>query len=199
MADRPQQESSDTRVEVQGDASESASPIPLFVSLFIAEQPRIHRCIVALLGTEQDADDVLQETATVLWRKFAEFEPGSSFFAWASKAAYFSVLQHRRRKGRDVPSLDESVLDQIAVLCTRDDSLLNIRQTALQQCLEKLNPRDRSLIDGYYLKQSKGNELAAELGRPEKSIYRSLGRVRRTLIDCVRRALAVAEREGGCS
>lgn len=193
MADVPQKP-----VESPENATEFGSPIPRFVSLFIADQPRIYRCIVTLLGSEQDADDVLQETATVLWRKFAEFQPGTSFFAWASKSAYYAVLQHRERKGRSVPCLDQDVLEQIAALSAADDSLLNIRQTALQLCLDKLTPRDRSLIDDYYLKQTKGKDIATQLGRPEKSVFRSLGRIRRTLVECVRRMLAVAEREGGC-
>jgi RNA polymerase sigma-70 factor (ECF subfamily) len=171
-----------------------ATPNNEFVSLFLADQRRIHRYIVMLLSSQQDADDLLQETAAVLWRKFKEFERGTSFFSWASRTAYLLVLEYRRRKQREVAPLDEDVLELFVQLSSGDDSVLEVRMAALEQCLSKLTPNDRHLIERSYSGQLSGRELALELKRPEKSIYRSLGRVRRTLIECVRRLLAASER-----
>jgi RNA polymerase sigma-70 factor (ECF subfamily) len=178
-------------------AHESAAIAPQFVALFLADHRRLYRYIVALLGTEQDADDVLQETAAVLWRKFSDFESGSSFFAWACKAAFLAVLEYRRRKGREVAPLDQDVLEQIAALSARDFGTAQLRRTALEECLGKLTPRDRTLIDRCYSTNVKTKEVAAELGRPETSVYISLGRIRRALLECIRRTIAVAEREEG--
>ena len=171
-----------------------ATPNNEFVSLFLADQRRIHRYIVMLLSSQQDADDLLQETAAVLWRKFKEFERGTSFFSWASRTAYLLVLEYRRRKQREVAPLDEDVLELFVQLSSGDDSVLEVRMAALEQCLNKLTPNDRHLIERCYSGELSGRELALELKRPEKSIYRSLGRVRRTLIECVRRLLAASER-----
>jgi RNA polymerase sigma-70 factor (ECF subfamily) len=179
--------------------SQRGGPAPEFVSLFLAHQWRIHRYIVALLSTQQDAEDLVQETAALLWRKFDEFERGTSFFAWACKTAYLLVLEYRRRKGREATPLNHEVLEQLADFASQEDSSVDIHLSALDQCLQKLTPKDRELVERCYALNVKVKEIATQLGRSEKSIRKSLGRVRRLLIECVRRTLAVAEHGGGSS
>jgi RNA polymerase sigma-70 factor (ECF subfamily) len=168
-----------------------------FMSLFLEHQRRIHGYLVVLLSGHQDADDLLQETAAVLWRRFHEFEPGTNFFAWACKTANLVVLGYRRRKGREAAMLDDTILEKIAACAINEDTLLVHRLAALEVCLEKLVPNDRLLIDRCYLANAKAKDVAVELGRPETSVYKSLGRIRRALLECIRRSLAAAEREGG--
>jgi RNA polymerase sigma-70 factor (ECF subfamily) len=143
---------------------------PGFVSLFLADQRRLYRYIVALLGTEQDAEDVLQETAAVLWKKFADFKPGTSFLAWGCKIAYLTVLEHRRRKGKRLALLDPDVLEHLAAMLPPGEGPQQLRLDALEHCLGKLNPIDRELVDRCYAPQVKIKAIAAELGRPETSV-----------------------------
>jgi RNA polymerase sigma-70 factor (ECF subfamily) len=169
-----------------------------FVSLFLTEQRELHRYIVTLLAGHQDADDLLQETAGVLWRKFDEFQRGTSFYAWACKTAYLLILEYRRRKGREALAIDRDVLNTLATTVVEDDATDEIRITALEHCLAKLTPHDRQLIDRFYTEKVKVKEIAREMQRPEKSIYRTLGRIRLALSQCMRRWLASADgREGG--
>jgi RNA polymerase sigma-70 factor (ECF subfamily) len=180
-----------------GSRLEESPPSIEFVTLFLAEQRRLHRYIVTVLTRQQDADDLLQETVAVLWRKFDEFERGSSFFSWACKTAYLLVLEHRRRQRRDAIVLDEDVLEHVAAVAASDEPGLHMHVGALEKCLDALAPKDRQLIERCYFAKTRPKDLAAEMNRPEKSIYRSLGRIRRVLIECIRRALASAEHRGG--
>jgi RNA polymerase sigma-70 factor (ECF subfamily) len=41
-----------------------------------------------------------------------------------------------------------------------------------------------------YLAGVTGEEVAHQMGRPANSVYQSLGRVRRVLLECVRRRLS---------
>jgi RNA polymerase sigma-70 factor (ECF subfamily) len=52
-----------------------------FGRLFVRYQSRIYGFIRSLVVHRDDAEDLLQETASVLWRKFGEFRPGSDFLA----------------------------------------------------------------------------------------------------------------------
>src|SRR5262245_8265994 len=72
-----------------------------FLQLFLANERRIYAFILALVPVWSDADDLLQETSAVLWRKLDEFQPGSDFVAWALKIARFEVLNYRKRQSRD--------------------------------------------------------------------------------------------------
>ena len=52
-----------------------------FGRLFVQYQPRIYGYIRSLVADRSDAEDMLQETASVLWQKFDEFTPGTNFLA----------------------------------------------------------------------------------------------------------------------
>ena len=74
-----------------------------FMRLFLSCQPRIFAFIRSLVFSRADADDVLQETALVLWEKFARFEPGTRFDRWAFRIAHFQVMYHRQKKRVEHP------------------------------------------------------------------------------------------------
>ena len=54
-----------------------------FVLLITRHQAAIYAYILTLHPNRVAAQDILQETNLVLCRKVAEFEPGTSFKAWA--------------------------------------------------------------------------------------------------------------------
>ena len=77
------------------DHSATADPTPRyeeFVRLFVAHEGRLRAFIRALLPTWADVDEVMQETSLVAWRKFARFERGTNFMAWAATIARFEAL-----------------------------------------------------------------------------------------------------------
>ena len=45
-----------------------------FMRLLVANQPKIYAAIRSLGLRQHDAEDVLQDTASVLWRRFDEFQ-----------------------------------------------------------------------------------------------------------------------------
>ena len=62
--------------------------------------------------------------------------------------------------------------------------------SALLVCLARLAPADRELIRLRYAPSETGKSLARKLGRPANSVYQSLSRIRRALLECVKRRLA---------
>ena len=58
-------------------------------------------------------------------------------------------------------------------------------EKALEQCLEKLTPPQRTLVETAYAPGVRIDELARVSGRTAMSIYKSLHRLRMTLADCV--------------
>jgi RNA polymerase sigma-70 factor (ECF subfamily) len=57
-------------------------------------------------------------------------------------------------------------------------------------CLKKLKAPDRELVRRRYAPGSSGKSVAEVLDRPANSVYQSLGRIRRTLLECVNRQLS---------
>jgi RNA polymerase sigma-70 factor (ECF subfamily) len=70
----------------------------------------------------------------------------------------------------------------------------DFRHAALKNCLGKLKPKDRELLDARYCRNTPLGDLAAKLARPVGTIKKSLQRIRRALQGCIERTLASEER-----
>jgi RNA polymerase sigma-70 factor (ECF subfamily) len=162
-----------------------------FLGLLTAHQSSLYAYIVSLLPNRQQADDILQETNVVLWRKAEEFRDGSSFLAWACQVAYFNVLSHRRRMSRDKHTFGDELFDYLAERqCERVEATED-RQAALRRCLEKLPPKHRQLIEARYQPGASVRRMADERKTTEGALSQSLYRIRATLLECIKRNLPV--------
>jgi RNA polymerase sigma-70 factor (ECF subfamily) len=162
-----------------------------FVQLFTRSQRRLYLHILVQAPNPLDAEEILQETNIVIWSKCERFQPGTNFFAWACQIANYEVLRFRDRRRRDRLCFSEEFIRQVAEESEQSSDALEARRAALLECLAKLRPQDRELIQRRYAPGESGKNLAELLGRPANSVYQSLGRIRRTLFECIHRRLAV--------
>ena len=65
---------------------------------------------------------------------------------------------------------------------------------ALRECMDKLVPVDRQLIDLPYVEELGAQQIAERMGRSRQSVCNSLSRIRRQLFECVARKLGQEER-----
>jgi RNA polymerase sigma-70 factor (ECF subfamily) len=65
----------------------------------------------------------------------------------------------------------------------------------LENCLGKLAEGDRTLIRQRYQPNTTVQQLASDIGRSANSVSKSLGRIRRVLLECIDRTLALEGRE----
>ena len=159
-----------------------------FTRLLAKHQSRIYNYIYTILPNWADADEVFQETSVVLWRKFEEFRPGSNFFQWAARIAYFKVLSYRKKQKHSFLMGSDAFVELVAEeMSSRADQLVE-RERALAGCIAKLREKDRDLINRRYAPDGTVKGVADQLGCPVKSIYAALGRIRRALLECVDRA-----------
>jgi RNA polymerase sigma-70 factor (ECF subfamily) len=161
-----------------------------FVKLLTTSQRRIFAHIVNFLPNSADAEEVLQETNVVLWSKAQEFTPGTLFSAWACKVAYLQVLAFRKRVQRNRITFSSELMETFAEEVAQVDYQDDHRRALLSDCMQKLRPGDRELVSHRYIAGSTPPQIAEKTNRPLKSIYRSLGRIRILLFDCVRNKLA---------
>ena len=160
-----------------------------FGRLFVQYQPRIYGYIRSLLLHRADAEDVLQETASVLWRRFAEFQPGSNFLAWALSVARFQVMYFRQKQKRDVLRFSEEFHEALAADTVDESVRLSDLQQFVDECMDKLPPADRELFKMRCASGATTKSLAEELGRPHSTVYNAISRIRRWLAECVDRAM----------
>lgn len=161
-----------------------------FIRLFTTAQRPLFLHILPLVGHAADADEVLQETNLVMWAKRQQFQPGTSFLAWGRAIARLEVFRFRRTRGTKLKFLEGELLDAVVSRAEESSDELERRQEALAVCLAQLRSRDRELIQLRYTPGVTGDDIAAQLGRPANSVYQSIGRIRRSLADCIQRRLA---------
>ncbi len=170
----------------------SSPPDEDFVRLFTRYQRPLFLYLLSRVPNPVEAEEILQETNIIIWRKFEQFTPGTNFLAWASQIAKYEVLKYRERHQRDKKHFSDRVVEELAVTDSEeleDGSQWEERRQALINCLGKLRPKDRELIERRYRPGESGLSLAELLERPINSIYQSLGRIRRTLLECIHREM----------
>ena len=168
----------------------SAGPDEEFVRLFTAAQRALYLSILPLVHSPTDAEEVLQEANIVILSKWSQFTPGSNFLAWCRAIARLEVFRFRRRNFHRIQLLDDDVMQLIADKIEEEPIDTERDRKVLLECLGKLRESDRDLIRRRYASGATGDQVAHQLGRPANSVYQSLGRIRRMLLECIRRRLA---------
>ena len=156
-------------------------------------QQRLYAYIITLLPDSERAQDVLQETNLVLWRKGHEFVAGTNFGAWAAKIAYYQVLAYRKRHSQDRHVFDDELLRDIATEAFQSTHKPDDRQDALKRCLEGLSVPERDLLARRYAGGASVQRLAGQLKRSVGTLSQQLYRIRTGLARCVESRLAAQE------
>jgi RNA polymerase sigma-70 factor (ECF subfamily) len=149
--------------------------------------------VLAAVRNHHDAEDIWQETCLVACRKAETFAEGTNFVGWVRTIAMNTVRAHWRKAGRSV-SVDDDVLDALAGAAAQagDNAEAHDRMQALSRCLEKLNDRQRALLESRYRDEVDVEGIASRLGKAVDAVYKALLRLRVKLRECIARSLAKA-------
>ncbi len=113
---------------------------------------------------------------------------------WAIAVARFQVMAFRRKQRRDVLTFGQPFLNIAQKGASAAVDQFDDVQAALDQCLAKLSEDDHNLFRSRYLPGAEVSRIAAELGRPLRTVYHALDRIHRALAECIERYLAQERR-----
>jgi RNA polymerase sigma-70 factor (ECF subfamily) len=167
-----------------------------FMRLFLGSEKEIFRYVAVLVPRVADAQDVVQQTAIALWKKFEQYDATQPFTPWACRFALLEARQFLRRDQRWGTLIDDGLADALVERRAALNEEMDRRFSYLSDCLSKLAPEQRQTVERYYYERRPVEELAAQGGRSVEAIYKALQRIRQALFDCVTRALKA---EGGAS
>lgn len=160
-----------------------------FVQLLVSEQTRLLHYITMLLGDIHEAQNVLQESNLVLWRKAQEFELGSNFTAWSRRIAYWQVRAYVRDAHRDRLVFDEALASQLAEV-NSEESVGSETRLALRHCVSGLRPAQRRLLKLRYEMGLPIKALSERLQKSQSSVKVGLMRIRQALLRCIESKVA---------
>jgi RNA polymerase sigma-70 factor (ECF subfamily) len=166
-------------------------------SLFLQHASSIRGYVLGLVGDTAAADDLFQDVFLTIVAREADFRRDGDFLAWVRGIVRFKVLEYYRRQ-RSAPLLfDEALLKRIAESwehAERRRELWERRRNALAQCLERLSPRARQIINLRYADQPlTPPEIARRVGWTTPSVNVALARARAFLRKCTREYFAPGE------
>lgn len=163
----------------------SRQPAP-FIELLNAHQNRLYGYLYSLVLNFDDAEDLYQEVATLLWKKFDQYEPNTDFGRWAIRVAHLTVKNFIRRRRRSKVMYSDEVLDQVMESQSAVATAAMIERTeALALCMERLTESDRELVESCYGGDMKIRDVAQRDGRSPDAIYAALYRIRKALFKCI--------------
>lgn len=161
--------------------------------LWVQAQPVVSAFIASLIPEVNDADDILQTVALTAIRKFEVFDKNRSFVAWVIGIAKNEIHTHHRKKGKQAMSLDIKTMEHIAKVYTDDAEavydLRNDLNKALDQCINKLKGKWRTILELHYLRELTAARISQQLGMSKNNVLVTLSRIRGALRDCVNRQL----------
>ncbi len=172
---------------------DEASRHRAFLRQFTANEAAIRAFVRRLVPARADADDIMQDVSVVLWEKFESFLEDGNFRAWAFGVARFEVLAWLRDKGRDRLVLSEKVVERFGEEAESAEPRLARQREALERCIVEVAPAQRDLLLRAYEPGARIADLARASRRSEPGFYQWLYRMRKLLLECIRRNLAKEE------
>lgn len=134
-----------------------------FEALVAARLNRAYRTASAILGSEADAYDVVQDAFVAIWRHLPKLRDRTKFDAWLNKMIVNrcrDVLRQRRRSR-------EVALDGALDLQSEDSIGRAADMAAITTAFERLSVGHRHLLVMHHLHRVPVADLAMELGIPE--------------------------------
>lgn len=141
----------------------AAGDVDAFEALVAARLNRAFRTASAILGSEADAYDVVQEAFVATWRHLPKLRDRTRFDAWLNKMIVNRCrdVLRRRRRSREV------ALDGALDLRSEDSMDAASDMAALTTAFERLSVDHRHLLVMHHLHRVPVADLARELGIPE--------------------------------
>jgi RNA polymerase sigma-70 factor (TIGR02960 family) len=165
----------------------------------------LHLHCYRVLGSLEDAEDVVQETLLAAWRGLRGFEERASLRAWLYRIATnrcLNALRDRKRRPREVPTMAEPpkptrlaepmwldpypdvLLDAVADPVPGPEARYETRESiglAFATALQHLPPRQRAVLVLREVLGFRTAEVAEMLDASEASVKGALQRARATL------------------
>lgn len=156
-----------------------------FFRLYNGAQKRVYSYLLMLVHNHNDAEDLLQETASVLWEQFHKFDEQGSFAAWAVGIARNKALDFLKSKRTSRPLFDDDFYDGISKFAESESENTEKRFKALRNCMKKMSVGNQNLINLRFEKGIPVKKLSQVSGYSVDAIYKRISRIYGALRTCI--------------
>jgi RNA polymerase sigma factor (sigma-70 family) len=154
-----------------------------FEVLVQAEAQRLYRLALAIVDEPHEAEDAVQDTMVIAWRRWSSLEGFSNQSAWLTRVCVRECLRRRRSFRRRHPWIwdRERPEDETFV------ADLGVRLMDVHRAYQHLSPRQRAMVtlhhhDGYTVEQC-AVILECSPGTARSHLGRAMAKLRKELAD----------------
>ena len=150
--------------------------------------PRVYNFIFARLKNVADADDVTSVTFMKMNENLDSYDPGKAAFStWLFRIASNAIIDHTRRASNSQESEWEEFFEPAAPATQEPERQMIDNETSreLLKALDKLNERERRIIELRYWGEQNTRTIAEILSMSESNVrvtlHRTLGKLKNIL------------------
>jgi RNA polymerase sigma factor (sigma-70 family) len=156
----------------------------------------IYFMLLKMVNNKDDADDLTIEAFGKAFSKLHQYTPNYAFSTWLFKIASNNCIDFIRKKKKNVYSLDKPIegsdggeltIDVASTGLDPEETYIKAQKVILmQEVVEKLKPRYRTLVELRYFKEYSYEEIATELELPLGTVKAQLFRAREFLYNILK-------------
>jgi RNA polymerase sigma-70 factor (ECF subfamily) len=156
--------------------------------LFARHHVRVYRFVLRLVGNPSAAEDLISDVFLDVWRQADRFEGRSAVSTWMLAIARFKALSALRKRPDE--ELDDEAAEAIEDVADNPEVALQKKDKSavLRQCLEKLSPEHKEIIDLVYYHEKSVEEVAEIVGIPENTVKTRMFYARKKLAELLEAA-----------
>lgn len=156
-----------------------------FMQEYSRIQRRLYGFIISLVPDFSMADDIVQDTLSIMWLKFDDYQPGTDFCAWAFKIARYRILYYRRCKIEMKNRFSDQALETLSATVESTSGQMDHRREMLKRCLGKLKKNEREILHLRYEEGASVKKVASCINLNINTLYKTLSRIHVSLLHCI--------------
>jgi len=144
-----------------------------FERLYRSTADRLFGICLRVLNNRSEAEEVLQEVFTAVWRKAAQYEPAKAgAMSWLGMMARNRAIDRLRERASRAVTTTLDLADEVAdpAPSPAQQAEAHTDRSRLDHCFEQLESRRRSLIRAAFFEGFTYEELAARAQAPLGSV-----------------------------
>lgn len=159
-----------------------------FSFLVDSYQNLIFHVVRRILPEQMDAEDVCQEVFVKIYKNIGSFKYQSKLSTWIAKIAYFTALNHLKKKKKSEAHDDLESSFTIQTDADQPDEVLIKKNTAayVNKLIERLPEQYRVILTLYHLEEFSIQEIHETTGIATGTIKSYLFRARKMLKDKIK-------------
>lgn len=164
---------------------DTSGDVACFACLLDKYSRPIHSLILKVVRSQEEAEELAQDTFMKVFKNLASFKGDCSFSTWIYRIAYNTAISSVRKKRYEFLPIEETTLENVSEeevtnLFGQTESTEQVQR--LEVALEQLLPDERALILLFYWKEKTIEELVSITGLTASNIKVKLHRIRKNCL-----------------